>query len=316
MTSLTIGRRTLALEAAAIRRAEERLDGRFEEAVALLRQASGRVIVSGVGKSGLIARKIAATLTSTGTPANFLHPVDSLHGDLGLVGRDDVAILLSKSGESEEMLGLMANLRRLGVPIIGLLGAIDSTMGRSASVVLDASVTEEACPLDLAPTTSTAVALALGDALAVALLDLRGFSAADFGALHPGGTLGRRLLLRVRDVMLPPGGTVTADTGVREVMVALAHHRGLAVVLEQGRVAGVFTAGDLTRLVEHDPEFMERSARAIMTRTPHATAPDAMAAAVTGEMERLGIMAMPVVSEQGTLEGVVHLHDLLRAGAV
>ena len=316
MTALATGRRTLALEAAAIHRAEERLDGRFEEAVALLHRASGRVIVSGVGKSGLIARKIAATLTSTGTPASFLHPVDSLHGDLGVVGKSDVAILLSKSGETEELFGLVANLRRLSVPIIGLFGAGDSTLGRAATLVLDASVTEEACPLDLAPTTSTAVALALGDAMAVALLELRGFTADDFGELHPGGRLGRRLLLRVRDVMLPPRGLVDTETGLREVMVTLAQHRGLAIVVQRGAVVGIFTAGDLTRLVEREPSFLQLTAGAVMIRTPRIAAPDTLAAVVTGEMERAGIMAMPVIAADGVLQGVVHLHDLLRAGAM
>ena len=316
MTALATGRRTLALEAAAIQRAEARLDGRFDEAVALLHRASGRVIVSGVGKSGLIARKIAATLTSTGTPASFLHPVDSLHGDLGLVGKNDVAILLSKSGETEELFGLVANLRRLSVPIIGLFGAGDSTLGRAATLVLDASVTEEACPLDLAPTTSTAVALALGDAMAVALLELRGFTADDFGVLHPGGRLGRRLLLRVRDVMLPPRGLVNPETGLREVMVTLAQHRGLAIVVQRGAVVGIFTAGDLTRLVEREPSFLQLTAGAVMIRTPRTAAPDTLAAVVTGEMERAGIMAMPVIAADGVLQGVVHLHDLLRAGAM
>ena len=169
----------------------------------LLAEASGRVIVSGVGKSGLIARKIAATLTSTGTAATYLHPVDSLHGDLGLVGRSDVAIVLSKSGESEELFGLVGSLQRLGVPIIAITGAMDSTLARVATVALDGAVAEEACPHDLAPTTSTTVALALGDALAVALLEVKGFRREDFAALHPGGSLGRKLLLRVRDVMVP-----------------------------------------------------------------------------------------------------------------
>src|SRR2546421_8382277 len=197
------GRRVLVLEADAIRRVAERLGPPFAAAVRLLAKAKGRVIVSGVGKSGLIARKIAATFTSTGTPAMFLHPVDSLHGDLGIVSRDDVAVVLSKSGASDELFGLISQLKRLGVAIIALTGDADSPLGRQATVVLDASVAEEACPETLAPTASTTVALALGDALAVTLLEVKGFRREDFAALHPGGVLGRKLLLRVADVMLP-----------------------------------------------------------------------------------------------------------------
>ena len=196
------GKRVLALEAAAVRRIADGLGPAFARAIELLAAAKGRVIVSGVGKSGLIARKIAATFTSTGTPAAFLHPVDSLHGDLGIVGRDDVAIVLSKSGSSDELFGLISQLKRLGVPIVAMTSDADSPLARQATVVLDASVTEEACPETLAPTTSTTVALALGDALAVTLLEVKGFRREDFASLHPGGALGRKLLLRVADVML------------------------------------------------------------------------------------------------------------------
>jgi arabinose-5-phosphate isomerase len=312
---LDAGRRVFTLEADAIRRAGEVLDERFVEAVGILQRSAGRVIVSGVGKSGLVARKIAATLTSTGTPASFLHPVDSLHGDLGIVGRQDVGIVLSKSGETEELFGLVESLRRLDVPIIAITGAPNSMLGRLATVALDASVPEEACPLDLAPTTSTACAMAIGDALAVALLELRGFGREDFAALHPGGRLGRGLLLRVADVMQSPAGVVTPETVMREVTVTLARHRGLAIVMEDGILAGVITAGDLTRLVERNGDFLGLPAGMVMTRTPRATQPDALAAAVVGAMERQGIMAMPVLSERGGLVGVVHLHDLMRAGA-
>jgi len=313
---LAAGRRTLELEAEAVRHAAAALDDRFAGAVELLARARGRVIVSGVGKSGLIARKIAATLTSTGTPASFLHPVDSMHGDLGLVGRDDVAILLSKSGETAELFGLVASLRRREVPIVAITGMPDSTLGRAAELVLDARVSEEACPLDLAPTTSTTVALALGDALAVALLEQRGFTRDDFAALHPGGSLGRRLLLTVRDVMLPPAGVVAPTGTMRDVVIALAHARGLAIVVERADVVGVLTTGDLTRIAESTPDFLGVAACDVMTRTPRTTTPHALAAAVTGQMERWGIMAMPVLQDGGALCGVVHLHDLLRAGAL
>jgi len=311
-----LGRRVVELEAREVLGAAGRLDGAFARAVELLAGARGRVIVSGVGKSGLIARKIAATLTSTGTPAAFLHPVDSLHGDLGMVRRDDVAILLSKSGETEELFGLLAALQRLEVPIIALTGGRGSTLARLANVTLDAGVAEEACPHDLAPTTSTAVALALGDALAVALLEVKGFGREDFAELHPGGALGRKLLLRAQDVMLPPQGVLATTASMREGVVALARHRGLAIVVEQGRVAGVVTAGDLSRLAHSDPGFLDAAVSTVMTRTPKAAAADELAAAVLGRMERHGIMAMPVLDAAGALVGVVHLHDLMRAGAV
>ncbi len=310
------GRRVLELEAAEVRAAAGRLDERFARAVELLASRRGRVVVSGVGKSGLVARKLAATLTSTGTPATFLHPVDGLHGDLGAVGRDDTAIVLSKSGESDELAGLLAALERLGVPVVAITGGPRSLLAHRAAVVLDAAVGEEACPLDLAPTSSTAVAMALGDALAMALLEVKGFRAEDFAALHPGGALGRKLLLRVRDVMLPPGGLVAPGAPMRDVVVALAHHRGIALVAEAGRLAGVFTAGDLMRLAEREGDYLARPVGEVMTRHPRTCAADDFGGTAVGLMERHGIMALPVVGAEGAVEGVVHLHDLLRAGAV
>ena len=310
------GRRTLGLEAQAVARAARQLDDGFRRAVEVLRAAEGQVIVSGVGKSGLIARKIAATFTSTGTPAVFLHPVDSLHGDLGVVSRRDAAVLLSKSGETEELFGLVSSLVRMQVPIVALTGNPSSSLARAAVAVLDASVEEEACPLDLAPTTSTTVALALGDALAVALLELRGFSRQDFAVLHPAGALGRKLLLRVRDVMVPAAGVVRSDTAMREVVMSLAHARGLATVVENDRVQGVITAGDLSRIAERWDNFLELPAGDLMTTTPRMARADDLASTVTGQMERIGIVAMPVVDEQQRMVGVVHLHDLMRAGAV
>jgi arabinose-5-phosphate isomerase len=311
-----IGRRVLQLEASEISAAAKRLDEGFVRAVRLLKESKGRVIVSGVGKSGLIARKIAATLTSTGTPASYLHPVDSLHGDLGIVGKDDVAIVVSKSGASEDLFGLMGLLQRLGVPIIAIAGEADSSVARVATVMLDGSVAEEACPHDLAPTASTTVALALGDALAVALLEVKGFRREDFAALHPGGSLGRRLLLRVRDVMLAPGMVLRPDATMRDAVVSLAHDRGLAMISENGHLAGVLTTGDLTRLAEKDARFYERRVTEVMTRTPQTASPDDLAAAAVGTMQQRGIMVLPVVDGGGAIVGVVHLHDLMRAGAV
>jgi len=311
------GRRVLVLEADAIRRVAERLGPAFSAAVRLLEQATGRLIVSGLGKSGLIARKIAATLTSTGSPASFLHPVDSLHGDLGLVGREDVAILLSKSGASDELFGLVGQLKRLGVPIIALTGDPDSPLARQSDVVLDASVTEEACPETLAPTTSTTAALALGDALAVTLLEVKGFRREQFAALHPAGTLGRHLLLRVADVML--AGNVPAlgpDRPMRECVVLLAEKRGtVAVVDAAGSLVGVVTAGDLTRLMERTDQFLDIPVRDVMTRTPKSTTADELAGAAVRLMEQHGIMALPVLDGGRKLVGMVHLHDLMKAGA-
>ncbi len=311
------GRRVLALEAAAIRGVAERLGPPFAAAVRLLAGARGRLIVSGVGKSGLIARKIAATLTSTGTPASFLHPVDSLHGDLGIVDRNDAAILLSKSGASDELFGLVGQLKRLGVPIIAITGDCDSILARQAEVVLDASVTEEACPETLAPTTSTTVALALGDALAVVLLEVKGFRREQFAALHPGGALGRHLLLRVADVMLTSDvPTMLPDRPMRECVVLLAEKRGtVAIVDSGGGLVGVVTAGDLTRLMERTDRFLDLPVGSVMTQTPKATTPDELAGAAVRVMETHGIMALPVLDGGRKLIGMVHLHDLMKAGA-
>jgi len=311
------GRRVLELEARAVSELAQRLGPAFEQAVQLLAAARGRVIVSGVGKSGLIARKIAATLTSTGTPATYLHPVDSLHGDLGIVGREDAAILLSKSGESDELFGLVDQLKRLGVPMIAITGAPGSLLARHATVVLDAGTTPEACAETLAPTTSTTVALALGDALAVTLLETKGFTREDFAALHPGGALGRRLLMTVRDVMLTGDLPLLGPTRpMRECVVLLAEKRGtVAIVDERQRLVGVVTAGDLTRLMERTDDFLSVPVGDVMTRTPKSAALDTLAGAAVALMEKHGIMAMPVLDQDRVVVGMVHLHDLLKAGA-
>ncbi|MEO8479833.1 MAG: KpsF/GutQ family sugar-phosphate isomerase [Gemmatimonadota bacterium] len=311
---LESARRTLALESQSIQAAAEHLDERFVQAVAIL-AAAERVIVSGIGKSGAIAQKIAGTLTSTGTLATWLHPVESLHGDLGVVTRSTAAIILSKSGETDELFGMLAALARMDVPIIALTGEPTSTLGRAAAVVLDASVREEACPHGLAPTSSTTVALALGDALAVALLQQKGFGPEDFAALHPGGRLGRRLLLRVGDVMVPADRLLPSSASMREVVISLAHCRGLALLVDDGQLAGVISAGDLTRLIETTDAYLTLPAADVMTRQPHVLATDDLGATAVGRMERAGIVAAPVLDGTGRVVGVVHLHDLLRAGA-
>jgi arabinose-5-phosphate isomerase len=315
---LDAGRRVLRLEGDALRALERRLDASFADAVRLIHERGGRVIVSGIGKSGIIARKIAATLTSTGTPAIFLHPVEGLHGDLGIVGREDVAILISKSGESDELVGLVEYLSRLGVRMIALTGRPGSAIGRNATVVVDCAVGEEACPYDLAPTTSTTATLALGDAIAVALVRLRGFTRADFARLHPGGSLGRKLTLRVRDVMLADDyPSLPPDASMRACIVLLAEKRGTVPIIDADRrVIGVVTAGDLTRLMERRADFFDVAVRDVMTAQARVTEPETLAAAAVYQMETHGIMALPVIDGAGRLIGLVHLHDLLRANAV
>jgi arabinose-5-phosphate isomerase len=315
---LATGRRVLRLEAEALQAMEARLDDSFVAAVDLVLKSQGRVIVSGVGKSGIIARKIAATLTSTGTPAIFLHPVEGLHGDLGIVGRDDVAILLSKSGESSELAGLTEYLKRVGVRIIALTGRRSSAIGRAGDVVLDCSVAEEACPFDLAPTTSTTAALAMGDALAVALLQTRGFSRDDFARFHPGGALGRRLTLRVRDVMVSEDyPRLGPDAPMRQCVVLLAEKRGTVPVIDgAGAVIGVVTAGDLARRMEQQEDIFDTPVADVMNPSPKLVGADELAAAAVFLMETHGIMALPVTDGGARLVGMVHLHDLLRASVV
>ena len=311
------GRRVVRLERDALSETADRVGEGFARAVELIAGSKGRVIVAGVGKSGLVGRKIAATMTSTGTPATFLHPTESVHGDLGIVSSSDVAILISKSGETQELLPLLEQLKRLGVRTIAIVGEGASTLARHSDVWLDASVREEACPHDLAPTTSTTATLALGDALAVTLLEVKGFRREDFARLHPGGALGKRLLLAVREVMLAddlpilgPGATM------REAVVQLAKRRGIAIVAnDAGVLQGVITTGDLTRLMEREADFLKARVDSVMTRTPKAAGPDELGSAVVYRMEQGGIMSMPVIDAASRVVGVIHLHDLMRAGA-
>lgn len=311
------GRRVLAMERDALAATLDRLDDNFARAVELLRDAKGRVIVSGVGKSGLIGRKIAATLTSTGTPATFLHPADSVHGDLGIVDEKDVAILISKSGESDELFALIEQLKRLGVRIIAITGGQRSAVAQHADIVLDASVAAEACPHDLAPTTSTTVALAMGDAIAVALLEEKGFQREHFARLHPGGSLGRQLRMRVADVMEKDRARLPVlhrgDT-MRQAIVLLAERRGIAIMLnDEDRVTGVMTAGDLTRMMEREEDILSVPLERIVNRAPKTAGTEELATAVVYRMEKHGIMAMPVIDAEERLAGVIHLHDLMRA---
>jgi arabinose-5-phosphate isomerase len=320
---LAAGRRVVRTEADALAQLEPRLDASFVRACRLVAEARGRVLVSGVGKSGHIARKIAATLTSTGTPAAFLHPLEALHGDLGIVGPEDVALFVSKSGDTSETGGLVEHLLRRAVPIVAILGRPRGELARHAAVVLDASVAEEAWPTsgetaDLLPTASTTAALALGDALAVGVLHLKGFRAADFAALHPGGALGRKLSVRVADVMVSEAYPRLGEgTTIKQAIAPLAHMRGtVPIVDDRRRLVGVLTAGDLTRLMEREADFLSVSVSDVMTRDPKTATPDELGSAAASRMEAHGVMALPVVEEDGSLVGVVHLHDLMRAGAV
>ena len=312
------GRRVLRMETDALAETERRIGEDFAKAVETIARSDGRVIVSGVGKSGLVGRKIAATLTSTGTPATFLHPADSVHGDLGIVDESDVAILISKSGESAEVIGLLDHLKRLGVCTIALTGNGKSTLARHSDVSLDGWVKEEACPHDLAPTTSTTVALALGDALAIALLEEKGFDADDFARLHPGGSIGKRLLTRVSDVMVTDNLPVLPQSAtMREAVVQLAERRGIAVVTDgKGEVAGVITTGDLSRLMEHEENVFPIRVTEVMNTKPKIARADELGSAVVYRMETHGIIAMPVLDGDDRVVGVIHLHDLMRAGVV
>lgn len=316
--SLAEARRVIETESRAVAALVNRLDDGFTGAVEAILGASGRVIVSAIGKSGIVGRKIAATLTSTGTPAFYLHPVEALHGDLGIVSPADIALMLSKSGESDELRGLVEFFSRMGVQIIAMTGSRGSTLARHADFVIDCGVDEEACPHDLAPTSSTTASLVAGDALALALLDRRGFGPDDFARIHPAGALGRKLLVRVSDVMLTDDlPRLGASAPMRQCIVLLARQRGtVAVTNEQGNVTGVVTAGDLTRLMESGAEFLDVEVGEVMTADPKLATVDELGATAVGRMERYGIMALPVVDAENRLVGIVHLHDLMRAGAV
>jgi arabinose-5-phosphate isomerase len=297
-----------------------RLDIGFAEAVNLILACTGRVVVSGMGKSGHIGGKIAATLASTGTPAFFMHPGEASHGDLGMITHNDVVLALSNSGESNEIVSIVPLIKRRGAKLIAMTGNPNSTMAREADAHLNAGVDKEACPLNLAPTASTTAALALGDALAVALLDARGFSADDFARTHPGGSLGRRLLIHVRDVMhsgdaLPQ---VDRDASLKAALFEMTR-KGLgmtAVVDPAGKVVGLFTDGDLRRALEHPLDLQQAKIADVMTPNPKTIRADELAVAAVEKMETLKINGLLVVDDTSTLVGALNMHDLLKAGVV
>ncbi|MDR3425944.1 MULTISPECIES: KpsF/GutQ family sugar-phosphate isomerase [Silvimonas] len=316
---LARARHVLAIEAAAIEHISQRLDERFSQTCELMLACKGRVVVTGMGKSGHIARKIVATMSSTGTPALFLHPAEAAHGDLGMITPQDVVLALSYSGESDELLTILPSLKRLGVPLIAMTGNGKSTLAREAHIWLDSAVEQEACPLNLAPTASTTVALALGDALAVAMLEERDFGAEDFAHSHPGGSLGRRLLIRVSDVMrhgddLP---IVQEDTPLRDALMEISR-KGLgmtAVMNPQNQLVGIFTDGDLRRALDRGVDVHHTRVLEVMTPNPITIEAGKLAAQAVLIMEERRIGAL-LVTDSGKLAGALNMHDLLRARVV
>jgi len=318
--ALRLARETFGTEAAALQALGQRVDGRFAQAVQRMLQVPGRVVVMGMGKSGHVGRKIAATLASTGTPAFFVHPAEASHGDLGMVTPGDVVLALSNSGEVGELTTILPVIKRLGVPLIAMTGGLDSTLARHADIVLDCGVEREACPHNLAPTTSTTAQMAMGDALAVALLDARGFRPEDFARSHPGGALGRKLLTLVEDVMrsgeqvprVPPEAAFGAL--MREMS---AKGLGAAAIVDaQGRPVGIFTDGDLRRRIEAGADLRSASAAQVMHPGPRSIAADALAADAAEMMETHGITSVLVVDAAGVLTGIVHIGDLMRAKVI
>jgi len=317
---LALAKQTFGIEAAAVQALADRVGQPFVRAVELMLACRGRVVVMGMGKSGHIGRKIAATLASTGTPALFVHPAEASHGDLGMITEVDVVLGISNSGQSEEINSLLPTLRRQRVAMIAITGGLDSPLARHADVVLDSSVSQEACPLNLAPTASTTAQLALGDALAVALLDARGFQAEDFARSHPGGALGRKLLTLVADVMRSGAAVpqVSAQATFSDLMREMSS-KGLgasAVVDAQGAVQGIFTDGDLRRLVEKGQDLRGLCAQDVMHRGPRTVRPDALAAQAAALMELHRITSVLVVDAQGKLVGALNSNDLMRAKVI
>ena len=318
--TLHMAREALDIEASALLAMKDRLDDRFVQAATLILGASGRVVVTGMGKSGHVGTKIAATLASTGTPAMFMHPGEASHGDLGMIQAGDVVLGLSNSGESDELVAILPVIKRLGVPLIAMTGGLQSSLARHANVVLDTSVTKEACPLNLAPTASTTAQMAMGDALAVALLDARGFKPEDFARSHPGGSLGRRLLTHVSDIMRKGADVprVAPEASFTELMQEMSR-KGLgatSVVNAQGQVLGVFTDGDLRRLIEKGQDLRQLKASEVMHPNPRTLRDDALAAEAADLMEAHRITSVLVVDAAGVLVGAINTNDLMRAKVI
>lgn len=316
---INLGLAVIRTESEAVASLAERIDSAFVEACQFLHACDGRIVVLGMGKSGHIGGKIAATLASTGTPAFFVHPGEASHGDLGMITPRDVVLALSNSGETDEILTLLPILRRLGVPLIALTGNPESSLAREATVHIDVSVAREACPLGLAPTSSTTATLAMGDALAIALLESRGFTAEDFARSHPGGRLGRRLLLHVADVMRTGDNVpfVSPDTILSEALLEITRKGlGMTTVVVDEEVIGVYTDGDLRRTLDAALDIHSTTINQVMTRNCKTARPEMLAAEAVKLMEDHRIQAMPVVDEQNRLIGALNMHDMLRSGVV
>lgn len=314
------GKRVLRIESKAISGLIERLDEKFVKAVETLDSCAGRVIITGMGKSGLIGKKIASTLSSIGIPAFFLHPAEGVHGDLGMVVKEDLVVAISNSGETGEILQLLPQIKRFNVSLITMTGNVNSTLGQKSDIVLDISVEEEACPLNLVPTASTTAALAMGDALSIALLDKKGFKEEDFARFHPGGSLGRKLLTRVDDLMhvgdqLP---IVRGNTLVKDAIVEISRKKlGMVIVVdEEGGVTGIVTDGDLRRAFETHNNALKKQAKDIMEKNPKIIERDALAAKALQVMENYSITSLVILDEDKQPVGLIHLHDILKAGIV
>ncbi|MCX6174106.1 MAG: KpsF/GutQ family sugar-phosphate isomerase [Ignavibacteriales bacterium] len=312
------GKEVIRIEGEAILNLIDTIDKNFAHAVELIFNSHGRVVFTGMGKSGIIARKIVATLNSTGTAAIFMHPTDALHGDLGMVRKNDIVILISKSGHTEELLQLIPMFKRINVTIIGMLGEIDSKLAKECDIVLNVSVKEEACPYDLAPTTSTTVALVLGDALAIALLEKRGFTVEDFAMLHPGGSLGKRLSLKIEEIMITGKDIPVVDEkeSLKDAILMITSKRlgATCVVNSEGILSGIITDGDLRRLLEKTLDIKNLTAKDIMTKKPKTINKDYLASFALQQMENFNITLIIVVDKLNKPEGIVHLHDLVKLG--
>ena len=317
--ALAEAKRVLEVEAAAILGLVEHLDGTFVDVVELINACTGRMVTMGLGKSGIICKKISATLASTGTPSFFVHAAEASHGDIGMITREDALLAISNSGETDEVLLLIPHASRLGVPLIAVTGNPKSSLARAARVHLDVSVAEEACPLNLAPTASTTVTLALGDALAVALLEARGFTPDDFARSHPGGTLGRKLLLHVADVMRTGDALPIVSPAARlaEGLVVMSKQGlGMCVIVDGGRMLGVFTDGDLRRVLDRQADVHRITMREVMNSPGKSVKSHELAAEAAHLMEKYKITALPVIDDAGALVGALNVHDLLRAGVL
>ncbi len=315
---IEIGRRVIRIEASAVAELEKRIDENFSRVVNLILNSSGRVIITGMGKSGIIARKIVATLNSTGTPSLYLHPVDAIHGDLGVVRKEDIVICISKSGDTVEILRLIPIFKQIGVPIISMVGNVNSQLARLSDYVLNVSVKEEACPYNLAPTASTTAALAMGDALAIALLEKRNFTKENFALFHPGGNLGKRLLLKVEELMVTGKEVpiVSISTPMKETIIEMTSKRlgATCVVDDKGKLVGIITDGDLRRLLQRTENVFALTAGEVMTKNPKVIRKDALAVTALQQMETYNITQLVVIDEERNPIGMIHIHDLVKAG--